>query len=560
MRGSRLLWFCCCAITLAQQSPHTDIPTFQSKVNLVLVPVVVRDAQGRAVPNLTKGDFELFDGRKRQSISSFSVVSRVTAPTATSASPNSNGHATISPNTAPEAAQARSLIYLFDDLNIRFADMANIRDAAVRHLQNNLAPGDRAAVYAFSGNPALDFTADRQKLEQAVASLRWRPANSHSGVGCPDVSYYMADLIINKNEPGALDALTYQASVCSHVRPDVARQIAWAAANRKILTGATDTQVSLRTIRRAIRTLSGMPGQRLIVLASPGFFAQTPEAMRATAEIKDLAARSNVVISSVSVRGIIVAEEEEDVAATRGFSRRPPGATAPKQMWVSYRRESARADGDVLNDLAEGTGGTFYHNNNDLLEGFAKTSAGPEFSYVLGFTPAELKPDGSFHHIKVRLTEPRHFSVGYRRGYYALKDDPKDRWAITDLMDAVFARDEVAAIPIVLQAGYSKLPGNGTAKVLIVAKVDITAVHFAAKRDSLKVAAALFDSDGSYVTGEVQNIDLTLNGEAVPKTDPGVTLRFEFDVNPGTYRVRLVAREAQGKAMTSINHSLVVFE
>ena len=39
-----------------------DAPiTFQSRVNLVLVPVVVRDKVGKPVGNLTKEDFQLFD-------------------------------------------------------------------------------------------------------------------------------------------------------------------------------------------------------------------------------------------------------------------------------------------------------------------------------------------------------------------------------------------------------------------------------------------------------------------------------------------------------------------
>ena len=39
----------------------------------MLVPVVVRNAKGEAVANLTKADFHLFDNGKEQAIASFSV-------------------------------------------------------------------------------------------------------------------------------------------------------------------------------------------------------------------------------------------------------------------------------------------------------------------------------------------------------------------------------------------------------------------------------------------------------------------------------------------------------
>jgi hypothetical protein len=63
------------AVVLGQTN-NPDTPTFQSKVNLVLVPVVVRDSHGRAIGNLTKDDFQLFDKGKPQTIISFSMVKR----------------------------------------------------------------------------------------------------------------------------------------------------------------------------------------------------------------------------------------------------------------------------------------------------------------------------------------------------------------------------------------------------------------------------------------------------------------------------------------------------
>src|SRR6266487_2665186 len=58
----------------SQEVSSRDTPTtFKVRVNLVLVRVVVRDAQGNVVPNLKKEDFQLFDNRKPQVISSFTA-------------------------------------------------------------------------------------------------------------------------------------------------------------------------------------------------------------------------------------------------------------------------------------------------------------------------------------------------------------------------------------------------------------------------------------------------------------------------------------------------------
>jgi hypothetical protein len=74
------LILCCCAF--AQQNPPDErrepLTKFQSKVDLVLVPVVVRDARGHSIGNLRKDDFQLLDSGRPQIISSFSAVDRAT--------------------------------------------------------------------------------------------------------------------------------------------------------------------------------------------------------------------------------------------------------------------------------------------------------------------------------------------------------------------------------------------------------------------------------------------------------------------------------------------------
>jgi len=39
----------------------------------------------------------------------------------------------------------------------------------------------------------------------------------------------------------------------------------------------------------------------------------------------------------------------------------------------------------------------------------------------LGFSPQNLKLDGSFHHLKISLKDPAKLTLQARRGYYAPK-------------------------------------------------------------------------------------------------------------------------------------------
>jgi hypothetical protein len=72
----------------------------------------------------------------------------------------------------------------------------------------------------------------------------------------------------------------------------------------------------------------------------------------------------------------------------------------------------------VLVDLTSGTGGTFFHNRNNVDEGFQQTAL-PEIFYILGFAPQKL--DGKLHKLNVTLQESENLSVQARRGYYAVK-------------------------------------------------------------------------------------------------------------------------------------------
>jgi VWFA-related protein len=127
-------------------------PAFQASGKLALVPVVVRDRDGRPVTGLDQTIFRVFDNGKPQTITSFSIE---------------QGGA----GQAPDHFTA----YFFDDVSFNdLGAVAALRDAALHNLAN-LQPGDRVAILSSSCRLAQDFTDDRSKLAQVVAQFQPSP-------------------------------------------------------------------------------------------------------------------------------------------------------------------------------------------------------------------------------------------------------------------------------------------------------------------------------------------------------------------------------------------------
>lgn len=122
--------------------------------------------------------------------------------------------------------------------------MVYVPDAALCTFKTQLPAGDRAAISTFSGRSGLPFTGDYTKLEEAVTKLRVAPSlGQHAVSPCPDVSYYLANLILNVGDTRALDAVIRRTVECSH-NPLAARQMAEADAKRELYVGEADLYIA----------------------------------------------------------------------------------------------------------------------------------------------------------------------------------------------------------------------------------------------------------------------------------------------------------------------------
>jgi hypothetical protein len=113
-----------------------------------------------------------------------------------------------------------------------------------------------------------------------------------------------------------------------------------------------------------------LPGERTILLASPGFMAGT-----LTDRLDEIAAhalRAGVVINALDPRGLYAG---------------PPAAALPEALISRlsyYGTRLVSEHTNVLFAMTSSTGGELFRNNNDLLQGFRR----------LGRAPRGLLPPG----------------------------------------------------------------------------------------------------------------------------------------------------------------------
>jgi hypothetical protein len=226
-------------------------------------------------------------------------------------------------------------------------------------------------------------------------------------------------------------------------------------------------------------------------------------------------------------------------------------------------RETANAQADVLAEMAYGTGGNFYQNNNDLDEGFRQLATPPEYIYLLGFSPQNLKMDGSFHSLKVTLKASAGMSAQARKGYYAPKHlASAEETAKSEIEEALFSREEMHDIPMEFHTQFFK-SGDGTAKLAVLAHMDVRRLKYRLaeerQKNEVTMVAAVFDRNGNYVTGVKKVIEFRLKEDTLRnRLSQGITVRSSFDVKPGTYLIRLVVRDSEGQMMSAANGAVEI--
>ena len=419
----------------ATMPPHPGVPpetpepdtglTLHVNVNVVLVPVVVRDEHEQTIDDLQKQDFAVFDDGSR--VPSPDSRSRrrpcLGKPSKSPQHPKVRRRRMAAPQTM--ALPDRITVFVFDDLHLTNEQISYAQKAAIQTLGDALTDSDLAAIVTTSGNINSGLTTDRTLLIGAIGAVRPSLIYRSDTLECPVLTYYQADLIANQHDPTAMaDATQRFRTTCSpelHSRiqmsgsatpslqtGDDSEPIILAAARQELEMGRQDLLNTYATIGEIVKKMSRLPGEHAMVLISPGFPPVDAEEREAESRLINLAAQSGVTINALNASGLYTTsiEASDDTKEIRN-----PVLTA------QYREREMQNEENAIWELADGTGGKFFHNNNDLAAGFRVLLA-PETVYLLELPLDGIKPNGAWHRLSVKTDRPgAHLRA--RQGYFA---------------------------------------------------------------------------------------------------------------------------------------------
>jgi VWFA-related protein len=550
--------------------PETILPglpvSFKSEVNLVMVPVVVRDRIGNTIGGLRKEDFRLFDGSRKQEIAHFSVQRSANT---VAQEPAAAAGATAEKQSlkAQESVPAERLVaYVFDDVDIKFADLVNARDAAWRNISESVQPADRVAIVATSGRTMLDFTGDRAKIHDALFQLRPNSIYRPAGRECPDLNFYQAYAIasgmaggvgVGRGSATRIEGISPLLKVAiedlencdpvfdprqRHPDPVAENMAVEAAATRVVRWREREIDAVFNSLKMLSHRMASMSGQRSIILASPGFLV-TDSLRPGEMELIDEAIREGVVIGALDALGLASVNPAGEIDEFV-----PPGAAHPNvaEAKTPFRKAEIEGGAQALAVLAEDTGGKFIANSNDFIGAYRQLANPPEYIYFLGFTPKDVKSNGSFHPLTVKLSGGAKYDLQARSGYFAPKaGEEKMAQTAPEIKDAVFSRVEIRTLPVELRTAVDSAdPAN----VKLTATVSVDRTKLPRRNARLTAVVALFDDNGSFVAGNQGRLD----------SQPPFVLKTAFSVKPGTYRVRLVIHGEQAQILEAQNQAVTV--
>ncbi|MBN1567855.1 MAG: VWA domain-containing protein [Acidobacteria bacterium] len=557
--------------TRDESSEQTPL-TFKVPIGVVVVNANVTDERGNPVTDLTREDFRVYEDGKLQSIQTFALESYNPA--------NSDEKSSVEPAlSATDAAEPgfsrpRLISIMIDDVTSSTEDSClRVAEAVASFIENDMNPGDQVGIWSGSGKVNYPFSNNKQMLLEQVAVLPKKLNRSRvERSECPVLTDLQAQKIVNNRDPDSLNIAVQESMRClmmdSERKPmDQGEAVASAVKKMNMLSAAESharmeasrqyqetmyrNRNLLAVLRRHLRSLRHFDAGKSLIFFSGGFLHQ--DLVFELQDVVEQALRSGVVLNTVDIRGVYdpsyIPVDERIVTTGSLFSRKRE----------EYRTDAASRE-EPLSQMANDTGGFFFHNNNDIYNGIRQISGRQEYYYILTYAIPPQKPDGRFHAIKVAVTRPG-VQVSYRKGYYAPREEVTfERRKTEDILEALQAPGDLNEIPMTLS--YNSYQDDDTTyNISLLMKIGIKNLRFldedSRHKNMISMVVAAYDEADRYVNGVEKSVDFRLTDASyIDLLDRGVTSRIELKLPIGRYRIKAVVREAAQGKMSSLTKAI----
>ncbi len=344
--------------------------------------------------------------------------------------------------------------------------------------------------------------------------------------------------IAGANSLGALGTTTSQDAGSSGDALSAIQIYAISQANAVVARSDIRVERTFDSLAALARALSGYTGRKNLLWLSEGF----PAGVLPRREYFRPDAR-NYLWNFQKYSGLLEASQISvypiDIRALKNTTVQPPGGAAV-QAATDRQHEDAAGSQMMMRDVAEETGGKAFYNGNDLKNAMQRSIQHGSTYYTLAYSPQNKKWNGDLRHIQVKLARPG-TSLDYRRGYYAVADDPGPADAARRMLIAEMQPGVPRSTMLLLRCKV--VTDNNTGKVSIdygVYASDITFAGDQQKHAQLEFVAVAWNKDDEAAGNVSETMNLDLKPETFQKMlNTGVPAHQELSLEPGTYKLRL---------------------
>jgi VWFA-related protein len=405
----------------APASSDSQQATFRVQVSAVMMDVLVRDAHGQFVPDLTKDEFEIYEDGVKQDITSMTVSLGGRITNVLQAAPPPPVEGIVMPARRAQAdTPGRIFLFFVDDLHLQVENTLRLRALFGQIARTLVHPGDLFAVIS-SGPSAIEvgYTYDAKRLDEAISRMM--------GHGlAPN------DIIQSGQGTHGVEELRHRAEVVLDTMHDALQDLARLQNRRKVLVWVSEGYDF--TPFRESRLGQGSPNnffqqnvrnvQRSNVVNDDGSHQQVIDPMVEAQKRNELFSDADL---GTSLRRLT--SEANRVNATI-YTIDPRGLVAGQQIdqqvnpteWDTY---VARTQ-DTMREIAEDTGGMAVVEENNFGRALKRIDAAASDYYMLGYSSSSPDAMSGKHRIEVRVTRPG-VTVQSRSEYLARPDSSPER-------------------------------------------------------------------------------------------------------------------------------------